>query len=411
MVVADIAVTYRYATPSSLDSSDAGLGLGLTSTGADTLLDAFVERADVLAGALLRVGEVAATRFYVHPSSAAAALRAIRAADPIITVGDGAVRFESLSTDCGVAARLDVHDAALDAAVRQPGTTNVDLGPALRQLLTRVRRRDPMRLVVSPTGLGVVTLDGHVEERVVRLPERWVRSLAELQALASRMTLAADLGPAQAQEFLRGLPARTGREPFWVQRVDAGIRLAASPGAGRIAVGSPERLRVLAPVLRHATGLRVYGSEVGGPAASWWEVLLPGARLGLAISPDVSRGFSGEGALLDELALDDSGVDLARRGLVGYDLAEQRYFERGLPFGREVLDAAPRVDRARSLVGAGKVRLDGGLVLVAGTDLQHVVRLGPDAETCTCSWYLKHRGDRGPCAHVLAARMFLEERR
>lgn len=404
--MAAVPVTYRYAASSTLDTDDEGQRLGLASTDAGTFLDGFVERADVVATALLRVGEIAATRFYVHPATTAAA---IRAADPIITVGDGAVRFESLSADCGVAARLDVFDHALDAAVRAPGTTNVDLGPALRQLLAGVHRRDPMRIVVSGAGLGVRTLDGHAHERVVDLPQRWVRSLAELQALASRMSLSADVDAAQARVFLRSLPARGGRQPFWVQRVSAGLRLAASAGPGRIAVGSPERLRVLEPVLRHATSLRVYGTEASGPAASWWEVSLPGARLGLAISPDLSRGFSGEGALLDELSASDPDAERARRGLLGYDLAEGRYFDRRLPFGRDVLEPAPRTDKARALVAAGKVRVDGERVRVAGTHGEHAVRLAGASGTCTCTWYVKHRGDRGPCAHVLAARLYLEE--
>ncbi len=391
-----------------LVSGGDGDRLGLATTDGGTMLDGLVERADVVAAALLRVSEVAGTRFYVHPATTAAA---IRAADPIVTVGDSAVRFESLSADCGVSARLDVLADAVDAAVRAPGTTNVDVGPALRRLLQGVRRRDPMRLVVSSDGLGVTTLDGHVDERVVALPERWVRSLAELQALTSRMKRAAELDAAQARSFLRSLPARGGRQPFWAQPVSAGLRLAASPGPGRIAVGSPERLRILEPLLRLATGLRVYGTESAGPASSWWEVSLPGARLGLALSPDLSRGFSGEGALLDDLARDDPNVDLARRGLVGFDLAESRYFPRGLPFGRDVLEAAPRVDKARALVDGGKVRRDGQRLLVAGTRGDHLVRLGPDGETCTCEWYVKHRGDRGPCAHVLAARLFEQETR
>ena len=396
-------MTYRYSVASTLETRDGAQQLGLASTEAGVFLDGFVERADVIAAALLRVGEVAATRFYVHPSSIAAA---IRAADPIIMVGDGAVRFESLSADCGVAARLDVLEDGLDASVRAPGTTNVDVGPALRQLLVGVHRRDPMRLMVSSTGLGVSTLDGQANERVVTLPERWFRSLAELQALASRMTLAADLSPSQARAFLRGLPGRGGPQPFWVQPVSAGLRLAASAGPGRIAVGSPERLRVLEPVLRHATGLRVYGTESRGPAASWWEVVLPGARLGLGLSPDLSRGFSGEGALLDQLTESDPNIDLARRGLVGYDLAEQRYFARSLPIGRDLLDGAPRADKARALLDAGKIRESGERLLVDGTRGEHLVRLSKNGDTCTCTWYLKHRGDRGPCAHVLAARLY-----
>ena len=44
---------------------------------------------------------------------------------------------------------------------------------------------------------------------------------------------------------------------------------------------------------------------------------------------------------------------------------------------------------------------------VQGTEVEHRVRLRPEGDTCTCPWYGKHQGDRGPCKHVLAARLFL----
>lgn len=70
--MAAVPVTYRYAVSSTLDTGDEGQQLGLASTDAGTFLDGFVERADVVATALLRVGEIAATRFYVHPAITAA---------------------------------------------------------------------------------------------------------------------------------------------------------------------------------------------------------------------------------------------------------------------------------------------------------------------------------------------------
>ncbi|MDM7832465.1 hypothetical protein [Cellulomonas edaphi] len=404
--MASVLVDYRYATSSTLRAEGDHAALGLASTDSGTFLDAFAERADVVASGLLRVGEVAATRFYEHPS----AIRAkIALADPIITVEDGTVRFESLSACCGVAARLDLLDEALTSTTRASGTTNVDLGPTVRRLLAGVRRQHPLRIVVGRTGLEVATLDGQAHERIVDLPSRWLRSLAELQALASRMTLLAELDASQARAFLRSLPARVGDQPLWAQPVGGGLRLGSSPVPGAASVGAPHRLRVLEPVLRHATALRVFGTTSRSSAASWWEVTLPGARLGLGLSPAASRGFSGEGALLDDLSADDPQVELARRGLVGYDLAQGRYFARALPFGRSVLDEAPRASKARRLVAAGKVRAEGDRILVAGSYGEHAVHLASGQETCTCRWYAEHRGDRGPCAHVLAARLWREE--
>ncbi|HEY1201731.1 MAG TPA: hypothetical protein VGE79_12150, partial [Niastella sp.] len=44
----------------------------------------------------------------------------------------------------------------------------------------------------------------------------------------------------------------------------------------------------------------------GDATASAWEAVLPGMRLTLTLSPDASRGFSGEGGVLDALATDEA---------------------------------------------------------------------------------------------------------
>ena len=62
---------------------------------------------------------------------------------------------------------------------------------------------------------------------------------------------------------------------------------------------------VLEPLLNHATTLRAYGQDTDGasaPSASVWVLDLPGARLTIGLSPEKSRGFSGEGAVLHTLS-------------------------------------------------------------------------------------------------------------
>lgn len=227
--------------------------------------------------------------------------------------------------------------------------------------------------------------------------------------LASRMAPRHELAPADARAFIAALPRKTSpHEAFWLHPSASGLRLGASRRPDAIAVGGPERLRALEGLLRHATALRVYAPEqTDGPAATWWELELPGARFGLALSPHSARGFSGEGALLDGLAADDPQAHLAAQGALGYDLAEGRYFARMLPFARDVLLTNPRLARARRLVAAGAVRPEGDRVIVRGTRVDHVVQLsdGTGPDRCTCTWFADHRGSRGPCAHVLAARI------
>jgi predicted nucleic acid-binding Zn finger protein len=40
---------------------------------------------------------------------------------------------------------------------------------------------------------------------------------------------------------------------------------------------------------------------------------------------------------------------------------------------------------------------------VQGSEVLHRVREVDGEMQCTCPWFAKHRGERGPCKHVLAA--------
>jgi hypothetical protein len=74
----------------------------------------------------------------------------------------------------------------------------------------------------------------------------------------------------------------------------------------------------------------------------------------------------------------------------------------------------PRLANARKLIAEGKVRIGArsatrSEVFVASSGVEHRVRLlGADVK-CTCPWFAKHGTARGPCKHILAARILLEE--
>jgi SWIM zinc finger len=66
----------------------------------------------------------------------------------------------------------------------------------------------------------------------------------------------------------------------------------------------------------------------------------------------------------------------------------------------------PRLRDARALVAAGAVALAGDVATVTVADHVQRVRLGAGGQAwCTCDWWAKHRGTRGPCKHVLAVRL------
>jgi len=103
---------------------------------------------------------------------------------------------------------------------------------------------------------------------------------------------------------------------------------------------------------------------------------------------------------------------LALSGMVGFDLAEGGYFRRELPFDLGRIERLqPRLRDARRLVERDAVRIDaadpawpaGWVAGVAGVEYR--VRSSADGWSCTCPWYGRHRGDRGPCKHVLAVQL------
>ncbi|MFI9326769.1 SWIM zinc finger family protein [Kitasatospora sp. NPDC052868] len=446
------AHAYAYLRPSAvLDGAD-GPRLALETSGGATPLGAvanprffagFLADPAPAAAGLLAVADVAAARY--HQPRLRASL------DPVVTANGDRLRFESFSGCCGVYARLDVLEAGLDGDDIGHGTTNVDVNNPLREALTRIGPADPLHLAVGPDALEVTTFDGPVVERKVPLPERWLRGFAETQVTAAGFDLRAELPAAEAVRFLRSLPRGTARPGAsgWVVPAGRTLRPTTRPVPGAIRLLGPERLAALHRVLRHALALRVYGPVAGdGSEASAWEVVLPGMRLTLTLSPDASRGFSGEGGVLGALATgtaeqdaelvgvllawepridtaelaEQSGLPpervraaltrLGTAGQIGYDTAEAAYFHRQLPYDAGRAEAHnPRLRAARALVAAGAVRLEEGGALATVTVDDHVQRVRTDAAgraACTCLWWAKYRGGRGPCKHALAVGMVRE---
>ncbi|MER6488411.1 SWIM zinc finger family protein [Streptomyces virginiae] len=450
-----------YARPSAL-TTEGGTGLlgletsgGLTPVGREAhpqFFAGFLSSPQAAARGLLAVADVAAARYYQ---------RTLRASlDPVVTAGGDRLRFESFSGCCGVYARLDVLPEGLDGADTGHGTTNVDVNNPLREALSRLSGDEPLHLRVGPDELAVTTADGPVVEKKVPLPDRWLRGFAEAQVITAGFDLRAELSAAEAVRFLRTLPRTTttgagagGRGSLWVVPAGRTLRPTTRPVPGAVCLPGPERLTALQRVLRHATALRVYGPAApdGAATAAAWEVTLPGMRLTLTLSPEPSRGFSGEGAVLEALATDEAAADAdlvsvllswepridtadlaARSGLspqrvrgaltrlgtagrVGYDAADAAYFHRELPYDAGRAEARnPRLTAARALLADGAVHLHTPTAATAGPrtatvrsgERHYQVREAAGGVlSCTCQWWADYRGRRGPCKHALAVRM------
>ena len=438
--------SYRYLFPSAVDGDGGARRLRLATSGGAAPNPEFFRGRLVLpvvaSDLLLTVGDVARARFHVPPAMLS---RILQLADPVATCADDRLRFEAFSACCSVYGRADVLPDGFDGELLGRGTTNVDMGADLRAALAGVQDRGELGLTVGASSLEVVAGGSSAVERKVPLPSRWIRGFLEVQATMAGLEPVAAVDGAGARAFLRSIPKSPPRGPVWVAQSGGGLRLAHhDAGRGSTPVAGLARLRLFERTARHATGLRLYAGP--GEGSTGWLLDVPGGRLTIILSPEVWRGFSGEGRALHRLAapaasiaavrgalgweprlsvedlvattgqpradVEGSLAALASSGIVGFDLADGGFFRRELPFDLDRGERLqPRLRDARRLVEAGAVRLESataeGLAAWVGGPggVDYRVRSSEQGWTCTCPWYGRHRGDRGPCKHVLAVQL------
>jgi hypothetical protein len=444
--------TYRYPFASALAEENAGWGLRLaTGGGASTseaphpfFFDGLLREPKIAADMLCTLAKVVNTRYFLPLSPLAL--------DPVVTSSEEVLRFEGFSSCCGVYVRADLKAESFDSEIQGRGTTNVDFNLAMRGALARVRSNDQVRLAVGADQVRLSAASGEVIERKVALPVRWLKGFTEVQAYQPTLDQRFEVSAAEGKRFIRDLGrGGSSKQPCWVTPLGKGLRLSQREAKGAVRVVGTERLRVLEPLLPLAKSLRVWANDDSGVSA--WQVIFDAGDFWLIVSPEIYRGFSGEGQALTQLATKDgeqalplaraalrwqSRIDptaisrqanlepaavtsalamLGSRGLVGYDLGAGAYFHRELPFDMErVEDLHPRLKAARQLVAEAKVKLvknAGGAaeLVVQGSEAEHLVRLsseGPAGDRCTCPWFSKNQGQRGPCKHILAARIQLD---
>ncbi|MEM9762193.1 MAG: SWIM zinc finger family protein [Pseudomonadota bacterium] len=412
---------------------------GVPDDAASVFLVARARAPEATARALRAVSEIVASRFYVPPRMLA---RILREADPVATVGPGAVRFEGFSACCSAYIRLDMEDDALEVWQRSRGTTNVDFGPELRAALARVRRDSAFEITIGADSVAVAHESAAVTEEKVPLPIRWVKGFGEVQLHLRRMRKAGAVPRIAAHRFLRAQPRSQSDHLQWITLARQAPRVAARRTDGAVPLRGAHRLRVLEPLMAFATELEVWVDDMSGSSA--WVLHLGPQRITLALNAEPWRGFSGDGGLLAELiGADDPGVAalraqlawqdrlsptslsdatglrpdrleqalavVATEGLVGFDLSTSAYFHRVLPFRLDRMERLnPRLKSARKLFDAGAVTLGTDVATVSSDGVVHELRITAGQLTCTCPWYAKHKGARGPCKHALAVELAME---
>lgn len=438
--------TYQYAFPSGIGLNQDGVPKLSLATCDPNLahpyfFDGRVRSPRIMGDLLITLSEVVRTHFFLP--------RPILL-DPVLTSNENLLRLEGFSGCCGVYARVDLPADFFDGDCHGRGTTNVDFNTPMRNALMRLRDEEDVRFSV---GKDEVMLSKGVEktiEKKVKLPLRWIKGFSEVQAYQPSLELRMEIDSAEALRFIRTLPKTSKpKMPSYAVSTGRSIRLSQLPQKGAVQIFGTHRVKVIEPLLQRATKLRVWSDHHNGTSA--WEVCFPIGSFFLMISPEVYRGFSGEGQVLSSLAnpptdeiisqvranmkwqSEVNAADLANylklglhevegalavlgsRGLAGFDVTHGHYFHRELPFDlSKVEDLQPRLIDARKLVDSGEVKLlqsndeSTSLYEVKGTGTQHLVKIHDSDDQCTCPWFSKYQGSRGPCKHILAAQILKE---
>lgn len=447
----NFSYNYRFASAVELNGGRHGLKLA-TSGGLEKnpyFFNGRLQNPKRTADILLTLSAISRTRFF---SPGAIRERLLAAADPVVTCDGGQLRFEVFSVCCGVYARFDLAGNALDGAWLSKGTTNVDFNPPMRAALSALNNSEQVGLKIGSDSVELIKDSETVVERKVKLPVRWLRSFVEVQSYQALVKPSIEIAPSELQKLLISLPQQNIMQAgvvTYITPISRGYRLSQRHSSDSVAVGAISRLKALEPILRHVSNIKTYTSEAN---VSAFELTLDEGKFFLVLSPNAARGFSGEGQALSDLAervsdavvakvratlswqsslnqellsekLSLSAADiknalqiLGTRGLVGFDVSNNAYFHRELPFDLSVVeDLHPRLNKARKLVEQGAVKIAGNssensiTANVRGESSEYLVQIKEHSFRCTCDWHVKHEGQRGPCSHVLAVELKAQE--
>ena len=402
--MASVPITYRYPFASGLHSSGSPvLGVSTCNRQGDHpyLFEGTVLNPSAFAHKLSLLSRIVRTHFFLQLDP--------KYLDPVVTVDPKMIRMEGFSACCGVYARADLPIQSFVGEVVSSGTTNVDFGTPMRVALARITDHETLTFRVGKEQVELETLNENLIERKVPLPVRWVKSFTEVQVLQKNLRDKFKIGRAEATRFLKSLPkGKSPKQTMYAVPSGKGIRLTTRSSKDAVGFSGVHRVRVLESLISRCDFLRVWSDPDSG--ISGWEIQSAAGRMFVLLSPRPYRGFSGEGQNLTSLALEPWEFTTS-----GFDVVQQNEFERELPLNLSgIKRLQPRLKNATNLLESGSVKIaktlsDGEFdVLVASKSTEHYVRLRNDGDACTCRWFSRYQGQRGPCKHVLAARMLAE---
>lgn len=364
--------------------------------------------------------------------------------DPIVTAGNGRIRFEGFSHCAGVYARVDVLPGGLDGEFLENGTTNVDFNQPMLTALGSIRQNERVMLSIGQKEMGLHVEGSKVIERKVPLPTKWIKGLSTVQIYLSKAEEAYTFNKIQTLQLFRGIPKGTVKSDYYLTVRGNTPMFTPVKAANAICIGGLHRLRLLEPLIPYIDSMKVFPHPT--MQSTTWQLYFGNIRFSFSLSRDAWRGFSGEGAALESLIeeVSDEWIDaldkyayanqafnptlfaineqldfnradnltarLAAMGLLGYDLDDNQFFYRRLPFRLNcIMSLNPRMKGADKLIEEGKVEIVSNTpqrieARVEGSGVRHTVIFDNHSERCTCEWYSKYQGERGPCKHVLAVK-------
>jgi hypothetical protein len=437
-------ITYQYAAPSALNKTNKGDELFLSHYSEiqkkqspcffwGRLTDPYTT-----ARCLITLSNVVQSSFNLSPFQMALLK------DPIVTAGNEKIRFEGFSHCAGVYARVDVLPGGHDGEFIDSGTTNVDFNQPMISALSRVGKSEQVLLSVGKKEVAIHASAGKIVERKVPLPVKWIKGLTTVQIFLSQTEMVHSFNRIQALQLFQSIPSSKPKGDFYL--VVRGGRSQFSPvrSGTAICVGGVHRLKLLEPLLAHADELKVFAHSA--MQSTTWQLYFGSLRFSLSLSRDSWRGFSGEGAALEDLLEDvphnwmelvdkysfangefnptlfavEEGIGLQQlanitgrlsaMGLLGYDVDDNGFFYRQLPYKlNRIVSLNPRLKDAEKLLEEGKVeillQLDKRVeARVEGSGVKHTVILDGEKQRCTCTWFARHQGERGVCKHILAVK-------
>ena len=447
-----INMTRTFHQQSQLVEGNLALALApaLTPTGIvqdPNFFQGFVSHPQVIARSLLVLADIVATRYFNYTP------KPLR--DPILSAQGDRLRAECFSACNGVYARLDLLQSGFDGQIDY-GTTNVDIGMELRTALSQIKQQDKLYMSIGYDGFSVtpiqmtndniISLGKKVIERPVQMPNRWVRALGNAAEIHKDMKASFTLNKTAAQGFVASLPPATGKSRSgWLIPTATGIKMMPRSTSGAIYVSGLHRLSALKRIMTNIEGMTFYAPIEAEPGVFMLMVALPSMRLTISLTAEAWRGYSGEGSLLESLAQADileaaetiistlefdaviSETQIAKKwqmskkqvqgalsilalsGKLGFDAHDNAYFHRELPHDpTRVSKDNPRLMAARKLVNEAR-RTDENKWSVPSKDIEYLVTFdktqGAHRAKCTCTWYLNHQNERGPCKHILAVQL------